>query len=121
MDSRTSEGAGPPGDVWASVPAQRAWTAERRKGGAATLGAGRGVELARADQLELAARDLVAVCAAQLRADHRPAVAVAEAHRAAVVGLPPIGPLHERDERRQQVLALLGEPVPWRVRWPGSR
>src|SRR5689334_12410881 len=48
--------------------------------------------------------------AAQLDADGRPAVAVAQLDRAAAVE-PAVAPLHERGQHREQVGALVGEPV----------
>ena len=49
--------------------------------------------------------------AAQLDADGLAAVAVEQLDRAAAVVEPAVAPLHQRDQHREQVRALLGEPV----------
>ena len=64
-----------------------------------------------ARQVELAWADAVPGGAPQLDADALAAVAVAQLHRAAALVEPAVAPLHQRDQRREQIGALLGQPV----------
>ena len=64
-----------------------------------------------AREVELLGGDLVSGGAAQLGRHRLATVPVAQLDRAAPVVEPAVAPLHQRDQRREQVGALLGQPV----------
>ena len=113
MDSRTSEGAGPPGPTCGRL-CPLSGHGQPNVGRAAPRPWGRaGGQSSRVRTSSSSPRAISWPCAQRSSAPTTaPQSRWRKRDRAAVVGLPPIGPLHERDDRRQQVLTLLGDPVP---------
>jgi hypothetical protein len=81
-------------------PARRGLAGARRLG---TPAAG--------DEIELVGANLVSGGAAKFDGDGLAAVAVAQFNRPAAIVEPAVAPLHQRSEHREEIGALIGEPV----------